>query len=79
MYYADTYREGKEYFSIAHPRVAVISGADAATFRYIDRAYARDATHVYYEGVRHGVKETRSRSRCSTMGSPATARRRIAS
>jgi hypothetical protein len=57
VYYADTYREGKEYFSIAHPRVAVISGADAATFRYIDRAYARDATHVYYEGVRHGVKD----------------------
>jgi hypothetical protein len=43
VYYADTYRDGKEYFSVAHPRVKVIEGADAATFRYIDRGYARDA------------------------------------
>src|SRR5262245_14586467 len=52
VYYADTYRDGKEYFSVAHPRVLVIEGADAATFRYIDRGYARDATHVYDEGKR---------------------------
>jgi hypothetical protein len=60
VYYADTYRDGKEYYSIAHPRVTVIEGADAATFRYIDRGYARDATHVYDEGVRHPVKDANS-------------------
>src|SRR4029450_12827655 len=60
VYYADTYRDGKEYFSIAHPRVAVIEGADAATFRYIARGYARDARHVYDEGTRHAVKDAAS-------------------
>lgn len=57
VYYADTYRDGKEYYSVAHPRVAVIEGADAATFKVIERGYARDATHVYFEGERHAVKD----------------------
>jgi hypothetical protein len=55
VYYADTYRDGKEYFSVAHVRIKVIEGADAASFRYIDRGYARDATHVYDEGERRAV------------------------
>ena len=60
VYYADTYRDGKEYFSVAHHRVKVIEGADAATFRYIDRGYARDATHVYDEGDRRPVTHAAS-------------------
>ena len=57
VYYADTYRDGREYYAIAHDRITVIENADASTFRYLDRDYARDATHVYFEGVRHPVKD----------------------
>lgn len=60
VYYADTYRDGKEYYAVARPRVRVIEGADAATFRYLERGYARDATHVYFEGERHAVKDIAS-------------------
>ena len=60
VYYADTYRDGKEYYSIKHTRVTVIEGADPATFQYIDRGYARDATHVYDEGERRAVKDAGS-------------------
>jgi hypothetical protein len=60
VYYADTHRDAKEYYSVAHPRVKVIEGADAATFRYLDGGYARDATHVYDEGVRHAVSDAGS-------------------
>jgi hypothetical protein len=60
VYYADTYRDGREYFSVAHPRVAVIDGADPATFSYMGRGYARDARHVYDEGQRHAVRDVAS-------------------
>jgi hypothetical protein len=60
VYYADTYRDGKEYYSVVHPRVTVIESADAATFRYIDRGYARDRTHVYDEGERRAVADAAS-------------------
>ena len=60
VYYANTSRDGKEYYSVAHPRVTVIEGADAGTFRYLDRGYARDATHVYDEGVRRPVSDAAS-------------------
>ena len=60
VYYADTYREGQEYYAVAHPRVTVIEGADPPTFRYIDRGYARDRMHVYDEGERHPVTDAAS-------------------
>jgi hypothetical protein len=60
VYYADTYRDGTEYYSVAHARITVIEGADAATFRYIDRGYARDRTHVYDEGERRVVHDAAS-------------------
>jgi len=56
VYYADTYRKGQEYYSVAHPRVVEIAGADAATFRYMERGYARDASRVYFEGNRPLVR-----------------------
>ena len=57
VYYADTYRKGQEYFSVAHPRVVAIAGADAATFRYMERGYARDASRVYFEDTAHAVRD----------------------
>ena len=57
VYYADTYRKGQEYYSVAHPRVVEIAGADAATFRYMERGYARDASRVYFEGTAHAVAD----------------------
>src|SRR5205085_3803911 len=46
-----------EYYSIAHRRVAAIAGADAATFRYMERGYARDGSRVYFEGTAHAVRD----------------------
>ena len=57
VYYGDTYRDGKEYFSIRHDRVRVVERADPATFRYIDRGYAKDAASVFFEGVRFPVSD----------------------
>jgi len=60
VYYADTYREGQEYFTKRHSRVDAISGADAATFRYLDQGYARDTANVYFEGARFVVSDAAS-------------------
>jgi hypothetical protein len=49
-YYADTHREGQEYYLVKHTRVRVIEGADAASFTYLDHGYARDAANAYFEG-----------------------------
>lgn len=57
VYYGDTYRDGKEYFSIRHDRVRIVERADPATFRYIDRDYAKDAANVFFEGVRFPVSD----------------------
>jgi hypothetical protein len=57
--------------------VVEIAGADAATFRYMERGYARDASRVYFEGTAHAVAMLR-RSRSSTTRSRATRRPRIA-
>ncbi len=59
-YYADTYRDGREYFTVSRVRVTPLEGADAASFRYIDRGYARDASYVWLDGERHDVKDAAS-------------------
>ena len=56
-YYADTHRQGQEYFLVKHTRVRRIEGADAATFAYLDRDYARDKANAYFEGQRFPVAD----------------------
>jgi hypothetical protein len=60
VYYSDTFRDGKEYFSIKHTRTATIAGADPASFRLVDERYARDRRSMYYEGVAFAVKDLES-------------------
>jgi hypothetical protein len=57
VYYADTHREGQEYFLVKHTRVRRIEGADPASFRYLDHDYARDASNAYFEGERFPVAD----------------------
>ncbi len=57
VYYADTYRDGREYFTVAHPRVRVLGAADAATFRYLASDYAVDASSAYFQGARYLLKD----------------------
>jgi hypothetical protein len=60
VYHADTYRDGKEYFMIAHDRVAVVAGADPASFAVLGRGYAKDAANVYLDGARVAVRDPRT-------------------
>ena len=60
VYYADTYRDGREYFTVSRVRVTPLEGADASSFRYIARGYAKDAKYVWLDGERHDVKDARS-------------------
>ena len=60
VYHADTFRDGKEYFLIAHHRVAAVDGADPATFAALGRGYAKDAANVYFEGARVPVRDPRT-------------------
>lgn len=57
VYWADTYRDGKEYFAIRHDRIIEVKDADPATFKAMRLGYARDARNVYYEGVRFPVRD----------------------
>jgi hypothetical protein len=57
VYYGDTSRDGKEYYSIAHARVRPVDGADPATFRVLRSGYAKDASSVFFEGVRFAVRD----------------------
>jgi len=57
VYYCDTYRDSKDYFSTKRIRILQVSGADPSSFRYIDRNYARDSTHLYFEGTLHPVSD----------------------
>lgn len=60
VWYADTYRDGREYYTIAHPRVVAIADADPATFRYLARDIAKDGAAVYDEGERMRVRDVAS-------------------
>lgn len=57
VWYADTYRDGREYYTIAHPRVVPIAEADPATFRMLARDIAKDGAAVYDEGKRMRVRD----------------------
>lgn len=57
VYYADTYRDGKEYFTVRHARIVEVKDADPATFKVMRLGYARDARGIYYEGVRFAVRD----------------------
>ncbi|MFO1316803.1 MAG: DKNYY domain-containing protein [Burkholderiales bacterium] len=57
VYYADAYRESREYFSIRHDRVRTVAEADPASFRLLAHDYARDARNVYFEGTRIPVRD----------------------
>lgn len=57
VYYVDTYRDGREYFTVKHVRIAPVQGADPATFQLVRHGYARDARNVYYDGVRMPVRD----------------------
>lgn len=57
VYYGDTWRDGREYYSIAHARVKLVDGADPATFRVLRSGYAKDASNVFFEGVRFAVRD----------------------
>ena len=59
-YYGDSYRDGKEYFTVRHDRVIVLSQADAATFRALKSGYAKDARSAYFEGRRIAVRDVAS-------------------
>lgn len=60
VWYADTYRDGREYYTVAHPRIVAIEGADPATFRHLARDIAKDAGAVYDEGKRMAVRDVAS-------------------
>ncbi len=60
VWFADTYRDGKEYFMIVHERVDAIAGADPASFRVLGNNYARDDARLYYEGNPFTVRDART-------------------
>ena len=60
VYYGDSYRDGREYFTVRHDRVRVVPGADAATFRALASGYAKDADSAYFEGRRIAVRDAAS-------------------
>ena len=60
VWYADTYRDGREYYTVAHPRVIVVDGADPASFRVLARDIAKDARQVYDEGKPRRVLDVAS-------------------
>ena len=57
VWYAETYRDGREYFTVKHARVRVVDGADPATFRVLKYGYAKDRAAAYFEGVRFAVRD----------------------
>lgn len=57
VWYADAWRDGREYYAIRHDRVRAVAGADPASFRLLAHDYARDRSHVYYEGARIAVRD----------------------
>lgn len=57
VYYCDTYRDSKDYFTTKRIRIRQVSDADPSSFRYMDRGYARDSTHLFFEGTQHPVND----------------------
>ncbi|MBC8086018.1 MAG: DKNYY domain-containing protein [Phycisphaerae bacterium] len=57
VWYCDTHRDSKEYWSIKRYRTPHIAGADAPSFRMLDEYYARDTTRVYHDGQPFSVRD----------------------
>jgi hypothetical protein len=48
VYYCDTERDSREYWSVKHIRIKVVEAADPATFRMMSDGYTpRDRSHVF--------------------------------
>lgn len=52
VYWADTYRQGQEYWTVRHVRVETIEGAEPASYQVRAYDHGRDARHAYREGRR---------------------------
>ncbi len=60
VFFLDTYRSSQDYFTTRRSRIFVVKDADPASFKYLDEGYAKDASHVFYEGVAFPVKDVNS-------------------
>lgn len=57
VWYCDTYRDGKEYWTIKRYRTLRIIEADAVSFRMLNDDYARDTNLVYHDGGGFKVRD----------------------
>ncbi|HEV7800825.1 MAG TPA: DKNYY domain-containing protein [Burkholderiales bacterium] len=57
VYYADTRRDSKDYFTTKRSQVTVVERADPGTFRHLNSEYAKDKDNVFFEGVAFPVKD----------------------
>lgn len=60
VYFCDTQRDSKEYWSIRRNRIVKVAQADPATYRLIGSDFARDKAHVFYGGQLVPVKDAAS-------------------
>jgi hypothetical protein len=63
VWYCDTYRDSKEYWTIKRYRTPRIAEADAPSFRMLDAYYARDTSFVYHDGRSFRVRDVNSYER----------------
>lgn len=57
VWYCDSYRDSKEYWSIKRYRTPALREADAKSFRMLDGYYARDTNWVYLDGRSFKVRD----------------------
>jgi hypothetical protein len=57
VYHGDTFRDGREYFTVKHARIRIVEGADPATIRVLKHGYAKDRAAAYFEGARFPVRD----------------------
>jgi hypothetical protein len=50
VYYADTYRDSKEYWSVKRYRIDTLGGADARNFVYLGHGFGKDGRRAYFAG-----------------------------
>lgn len=50
VYWADTYRNAQEYWSVRHLRIDELPQADPASYRVLGHGYARDRRRLWFEG-----------------------------
>ncbi len=60
VYYCDTSRDSKKYWSIKRKRIVKVSQADPATYRLIGSDFARDKASVFYSGQLFNVEDVES-------------------